>query len=212
MFVTNPFSPGTWTRDQLNRISSGWWVLLVSGLITVVAGGIILFTDWTVSDLIVFVGALLVIRGFFTLFSIPLDGTMRTWSVVYGLIEIGVGIAVFVWPDPTLLVLAAFIGWLLLFRGIVTVAGSITGRQFIPYWGLLLALGIFEVVVSFWLLARPGLTLVAAVMAIGLVCVFYGAAMIMFAFELKRLPSNAEKAVDRFNGSMPTRVLDSAVH
>ena len=45
MIVTNPFSPGSLTRETINTVARGWWVLLLSGIVGVVAGGIILFTD-----------------------------------------------------------------------------------------------------------------------------------------------------------------------
>src|SRR3954447_2908294 len=106
MLVTNPFSPGSWTRESVNTISPGWWVLLVSGLISLVGGGIILLTDWSVGDLAVFVGALLVFRGVVTMFSVPLDGAVRGWAIVLGLTETLTGVAVWVWPGPTLLVVA----------------------------------------------------------------------------------------------------------
>jgi uncharacterized membrane protein HdeD (DUF308 family) len=172
MIVTNPFSPVSWTREQINRVSSGWWALLLTGIISVVVGGLILSIDWTVSDLAVFLGALLVFRGIFVMLSVPVDGAARGWAVVFGLIEALVGVAVWVWPGPTLLVIAFFIGWYVLFSGIMTIAGSIGGRGVIPYWGWMLAFGILETLFSFWLLARPGLTLVATVLAIGLWSLF----------------------------------------
>ncbi|MCU1468586.1 MAG: hypothetical protein JWM72_4514, partial [Actinomycetia bacterium] len=55
MIVTNPFTTGSWTREQIDNVSSGWWTLLIIGMISVVAGGIILFTDWTIGDLVAFV-------------------------------------------------------------------------------------------------------------------------------------------------------------
>jgi uncharacterized membrane protein HdeD (DUF308 family) len=192
--VTNPFSPGSWTREQIDRISGRWWVLLVTGLLSVLAGGIILFTDWTIGDLAVFIGVLLMLRGIFTLFSVPLDGAFRGWSVAMGVLEMLVGFAVLVWPGPTLLVVAFAIGWYVLFCGVTTIAGSIAGRSFLPYWGLMLALGIFETVFAFWLLSRPGLTLVAAVLAIGLWTVVYGVVQIALSFEVKNLPSRADQA------------------
>jgi uncharacterized membrane protein HdeD (DUF308 family) len=194
MLVTNPFSPGSWTRQQIDSVSRGWWVLLVSGIVALAAGGIILTFDWSVEDLAVFIGALLFFRGIFTMFSVPLDGAFRGWAVAFGLIETLVGIAVFVWPGPTLLVVAFFIGWYVLFAGIMTVAGSISGRGVIPYWGLMLAFGILEIVLSFYLLNRPGLTLVAAVFAIGIWAVIYGAIEIVLAFEVKNLPNRADAA------------------
>src|SRR5262245_59633101 len=111
MLVTNPFSSGTATRAQIDRVSEGWWVFLVSGILSVIAGGIIVSTNWTVADLAVFIGAVLLFRGVMTMFSMPLDAAARGWAVALGLIETLVGVAVFVWPAPTLLVVAFVIGW-----------------------------------------------------------------------------------------------------
>lgn len=206
MFVTNPFIVGSWTREDIESVSSGWRVLLVGGVISVVAAGIILFTDWTVGALAVFVGALLVVRGVFTMMSVPVDGSGRGWSAVLGLVEVGVGVAVWAWPGPTLLVVALFIGWYVLFAGIMTIAGAISGRGVLPYWGLALAVGIVEVVLSFWLLSRPGLTLVAAVFAIGLWCLIYGVAEVVLAFEVKNMGGRAdEAALDIGSESSPRR-------
>jgi len=192
MIVTNPFSSGSWTREQIDSVSSAWWVLLVTGIVSIIAGGIVLFTDWTVADLAVFIGALLIFRGIFTMFSVPVDGAIRGWSIAFGLLELLVGLAVFVWPGPTLVVVASVIGWYVLFAGIMTISGAISGRDVLPYWVLMLFFGILEVVVSFLLLARPGLTLLAAVFAIGLWCVFYGVAQIALAFEVTEMPARAD--------------------
>jgi uncharacterized membrane protein HdeD (DUF308 family) len=210
MLVTNPFSPGTWTRDQIDNVSRNWWVLLLTGIISAVAGGIILFTDWTVGDLAVFVGALLVFRGIFVMFSVPLDGAVRGWSVAFGLLEVAVGIAVWVWPGPTLLVVAFFIGWYVLLSGLVTIAGSISGRGVLPYWGLMLAFGILETLFSFWLLARPGLTLVAAVLAIGLWAIIYGVVQIAMSFEVKNLSMRADRADRQLNAVTGARPFSAA--
>jgi uncharacterized membrane protein HdeD (DUF308 family) len=210
MIVTNPFSAGLWTREQIDRVSSGWWMLLIIGMISVVAGGIILFTDWTIGDLAAFVGAVFVVRGVFTMLSVPVDGSMRAWSVALGLIEVAVGVAVWTWPGPTLLVLALFIGWYVLFSGVTTIAGAISGRDVLPYWGLTLSLGILETLFSFWLLARPGLTLVAAILAIGFWSMFYGVVQIILAFEVKNMSARADNVSNDINSMTSSRPLDSA--
>ena len=74
-----------------------------------------------------------------------------------------------------------------LFSGITTISGAVAGRNVIPYWGFMLALGIGEVLLSFWLLARPGITLVAAVLAIGLWALIVGVTQIIVAIDIKRL-------------------------
>jgi uncharacterized membrane protein HdeD (DUF308 family) len=156
-----------------------------AGLVSIVAGAIILGIDWSVGDLALFVGVLLFTRGLFTVFGTPFDGAMRGWSIALGLLEMAVGIAVFVWPAPTLLVIGAWIGLYVLFSGVYTIAGSLSAKDVLPSWGLGLALGILEVLFSFWLLARPDLTLMATVYAIGIWSIVYGAMQLVLASQLK---------------------------
>src|SRR4249919_3692544 len=193
MLVTNPLAPKSWSRELVRSVSSGWWVLLLSGIVSIVAGGVILLVDWSLNDLALFLGVLFIVRGVFNMVSLPLDGSTRSWAVALGLLEVGVGIAVVVWPDPTLLVIAAFIGWWVLFSGVMTVAGSISARRILPYWGLFLALGIVEAVVGVWLLYRPGLTLLAMVFAIGLWAILYGIVLTAASIELKNLPDRLDE-------------------
>jgi uncharacterized membrane protein HdeD (DUF308 family) len=211
MIVTSPIdSVRSWTRAQVAMIGRGWWVLLATGIVSIIAGGIIAFADWTVGDLVAFIGTLLIFRGFLTMASVPVDGALRTWSVVLGLLEVAVGVAVWVWPDPTLLVVAFYIGWLLMFRGVMTIIGSISGRRFVPYWGVILVAGILEVLVAVYLLGRPGLTLVATVLAIGLTSIFYGVLEVVLAFEVKRLPDRFDQLTGTTEGRTDTdRSLDA---
>ena len=210
MIVTNPFSAGTWSREQIDKVSGGWWVLLVTGLISVKpAASSCSPTGRSVTSLF-FVGLLLIFRGLFMMLSVPVDGAIRGWSIALGLLEVLVGFAVFVWPGPTLLVVAFVIGWYVLFSGIMTIAGSIGGRSVLPYWGLMLAFGILETVFGFWLLARPGLTLVAAVLAIGLWAMIYGVVQIVLAFEVKNLPARADEAARDLDAVTSPRRLESA--
>jgi uncharacterized membrane protein HdeD (DUF308 family) len=202
MIVTNPFSVRSWTRAQIENVSRGWWVVLLTGVISVVIGGLVLSIDWTVSDLAVFLGALLLFRGIFMMLSVPVDGAGRGWSVAVGVVEALVGLAVWVWPGPTLLVIAFFIGWYVLFSGIMTIAGAVSGRGVIPYWGWMLGFGILEILFALWLLARPGLTLVAIVLAIGLWSIIYGVVQIVLSFEIKNLP----KRLDNFTADQDAAV------
>jgi uncharacterized membrane protein HdeD (DUF308 family) len=214
MLVTNPLAPRTLAREVVQSVSKGWWALLAIGLVSTIAGGLILVIDWSVDDLAVFLGTLLVVRGVLTMASLPLDGSARGWAIVMGLLELGVGIALFAWPEPTLLVVAAFIGWWVLFSGVMTIAGSVSARRILPYWGLWMALGIGEVVIAFWLLQQPGLTLVSAVLAIGLWSIFYGVVLIAASIELKNLPHRFDEAQREFDApSFPdTRMPASAAH
>ncbi len=211
MIVTNPFSPGTWSRDQIDTVSRNWWVLLLNGVVGIVAGGIILSTDWTVSELAVFVGAVLLVQGVLTAFSVPLDGSGHAWAVALGLLEAFIGLAVWIWPGPTLLVVAFFIGWYVLFSGIVTIAGAISSRDVLPYWGFVLGFGILETLLSLWLLARPGLTLVTAVLVLGLWALVYGIVQLVLSFEAKNLSARADRVDHELQAVTDPEPLDTAV-
>ncbi len=209
MVVTSPIDEvRTWTRAQAEAVSKGWWVLLLTGVVSIVAGAIIVFTEWSVDDLIIFVGTLLIVRGALTMFSIPVDGSMRAWSIVLGLVEVFVGIGVFVWPGPALLVVALAIGWLLLFRGTMASIGSITARKVVPYWGLILVTGILEVVVAIYLLGQPGLTLLATVFAIGFASMLYGVLEIVAALEVRSLPQRLDGLTGERGSTDNDRSLD----
>jgi uncharacterized membrane protein HdeD (DUF308 family) len=192
MLVSNPFS----AVYDLDRASRSWGLLLFNGILTVVAGAIILATDWSLSGLAVFIGAVLVFRGIFEMFSVPVDGSDRGWSIFSGLLTFGLGVLVWAWPAPTLLVIAFWLGWYVLFSGIMTISGAISGRDVIPYWGFMLAFGIGEVLLSFWLLGQPGITLLAAVVAIGVWAIVAGVMQIIVAIDIKRLRNRASD-VDR---------------
>jgi uncharacterized membrane protein HdeD (DUF308 family) len=211
MLVTNPLASRAMARERLGSVARGWWALCLVGIVSTIAGGLILVIDWSIDDLALFLGTLLVVRGLLTMLSPPLDGSARAWSVAMGVVEVGFGIALFAWPEPSLLVVAAFIGWWVLFAGAMTITGSISARNVLSYWGLWLALGIGEVVLSFWLLEQPGLTLVSTVLAIGFWSFFSGIVTIVASIELKNLPRHLDQAQREFEQAYSDQRLP-AVH
>ena len=105
----------------------------------------------------------------------------------------------------------------MLFSGIMAIAGAIGGRGVLPYRGLTLAFGILETLIGFWLPERPGLTLLAAILAIGLWSMTCGVVQIVLAFEVKSLSARADTAardlgmVRRPTATTPTQAPDGAV-
>jgi uncharacterized membrane protein HdeD (DUF308 family) len=75
---------------------------------------------------------------------------------------------------------------------------------------LILAGGIAEVAVSFYLLSRPALTLVAAVLAIGLISIAHGVLQIILAFEVKNLGGHLDELAQQFDDSASARRPEAA--
>ena len=185
----NPMSNGpSLDRDTAEQLSKGWWILLVAGIVSVVAGMLILTIDWTVEDLAIFVSILFIVRGVFNLASQSVDGSGRSWNIFVGVLEIMVGIAFIAWPKPTLLTLAIFIGAWVLVSGIFTIIGAIANRHDVSLWWVYLIFGVIEVPLGIVLLNRPNLTLAVAIAMAGIWAILVGTLEIVSSFEVKDLP------------------------
>jgi uncharacterized membrane protein HdeD (DUF308 family) len=187
--MLNPLSgPAELDRDTAEKLSSLWWTLLLAGIVSVIAGILILTIDWNVEDLALFVSFLFIVKGVFTLATPPVESSDRSWDVFKGVVEIVVGIAFLAWPEPTLLTLAIFIGAWIVVSGLFTIVGAIANRHDVPMWWLFLIFGIVEVPLGIILLNRPSLTLAIAIAMVGIWAILVGTLEIVSSFEVKDLP------------------------
>jgi uncharacterized membrane protein HdeD (DUF308 family) len=188
-------SPPELTRAIAERIARNWWVLLVDGLALIVAGVLIFSIDWSVRSLSIFIGALFIFRGLSTLFvggTGAFDPAARRTNVVVGLLAVGAGVAIMVWPSPGLTVVAIFLGSFLIVMGTLTISGAFAGRHIIPDWWLWLILGLLEIPLGVLALANPGATLAALITVGGIWAVAIGVISIVLSFEVKRLPERVD--------------------
>jgi uncharacterized membrane protein HdeD (DUF308 family) len=195
MFVA-PGSPGSFerqlTRELAERIARNWWVLLVDGLALIVAGVLIFSIDWSVRSLSIFIGALFILQGISMLFVRGLDRSTQTANTVTGLLSIGAGIAIIVWPSPGLTAVAIFLGAWLIVMGTLAIAGAFAARDVIPDWWLWLILGLLEIPLGVLALANPGATLAALVTVGGIWAVVVGVMKVVMAFQVKQLPDRVD--------------------
>jgi uncharacterized membrane protein HdeD (DUF308 family) len=195
------FAPGTLpditqkvAREAAQSIASNWWRLLVNGLLLIVAGVLIFSIQWSTASLATFIGALFIIEGVTTALTSGFDKRVRSANVITGLLSIAAGVAIIVWPAPGLVALAVFLGAWLIVVGTVTTSGSLAARKFLPNWWLLLLTGLLEVALGVLALANPGATLTALILVSGIWAVVVGVTRVAMSFELKRLPSDVDKA------------------
>ena len=192
--LLNPINPPErFDIDEAEQVAKGWWLILLTGLITLVFGALILAIDWSVASLAAFVGALFIIQGAAFLITRPLDGGTRSTNVIAGLLGIGAGIALLVWPDRGLYVLAIFVGVWIVVSGLLHIVGAFVNRH-APYWWLVLALGLIEVPIGIWAMRRPGLTLAVIVTLTGVWAIVTGIWQCLIAFEVRNLPRRLSRA------------------
>ena len=181
------------SRDDVVEISKTWWLFLIMGTLSVIAGVILLEIDWTLKNLAYFVGAIFIVRGLFDLVTRPVDGAPRSWSIGTGIINIAMGVILLAWPEPTLRVIAAVIGIWLLIAGIVLVAGGVANHSSDSLWWVTLGAGVISIILGIWALRRPGLTLTIIIVLVGIWAILMGTLEIVAAFEVKRLPKRFDE-------------------
>jgi uncharacterized membrane protein HdeD (DUF308 family) len=197
MFVapgTLPTLANKLTRDAAEKVASNWWRLLLNGAVLVVCGVLIFSINWTIDDLAVFIGALFIFQGAMTALTSGIDARVRRANVVTGLLSIAAGIAIIVWPEPGIVAVAIFLGAWLIVSGTLAISGAFAARSILPDWWMLLILGLLEIPLGVLALANPGATLAAIITVAGIWAVAVGAARIVLAFEIRRLPDKLDRA------------------
>jgi len=163
-----------------------WPFLLLGGLISIVFGALILSIEWSVESLGTFIGVMYILQGLSLALTRPLDGSGRGANLAGGALAAAAGIALIVWPDKGIVVVGVFVGVFVVSYGLLHIVGSLANRQ-VPYWWLMLVLGLIEVPIGIWALRRPGLTLVVIVTLVGAWAVVYGIWQCVMAFEVRNL-------------------------
>ena len=212
MFVTPGIQPDLGrklTRDVAQRIARNWWLLLLNGALLVVAGVLIFSIDWTIRDLATFIGALFIFQGVADALTTGLDARVRQANVITGLLSIGAGILIIVWPDPGLVAIAVVLGSWLIVTGTIEITAAFAARRLVPGWWMMLILGLIQIPLGVLALADPGATLAALITVAGIWAAAIGVMRIVLAFEIKQLPDDVEKAWTARDGDRGPRAVAS---
>ena len=172
-------------------LSKYWWVLLVRGIAAVIFGIVALvWTEITLEVLILLVGAYLFVDGIFTLISAFGDRQQneRWWLLlIEGLVGIVAGIAVFVWPALSGLVLLYLIAIWAFVTGILEIIAAVQLRREIEGEWLLILSGILSILFGVLIAIFPGEGALAVVWLIGIYAILFGALLILLSFRARSM-------------------------
>jgi len=183
-------------ETSLRKVWGGLWQdMLLRGLVAIIFGLLAIFLPRiTVAAFILLFGAFAIADGLLlVLQSVTTRRHESYWWVrlLQGLLSIVIGIAVFVWPGLTLLVLVYIIAFYAIAGGLLQILAAIELRKAIKGELLLLVSGLLAIGVGLLLIVQPGMGLIALVQTIGIFAIAYG---IMIAFLALRLRSLVRKA------------------
>ena len=178
--------------DDAKEMTSGWGWYLAAGIAWVLFSFIVLsFNFRTVWAIAIFFGIGFIIGGIMELAVAAVSPGWKWLYITIGIISIIAGIVALVWPGETFLVLAAIIGWLLLFYGIVDVVVSIGTRHIQDLWWLQLIAGIAMMLLGLWAIAPDNQTVstwrgtVLLVFWVGIAALMRGISDIIVGFRVR---------------------------
>jgi uncharacterized membrane protein HdeD (DUF308 family) len=174
------------------RSLGAWWVHTVSGVIWLLYGMFVLsLRPASITSLAVLAGIAFILGGI-AQFAIAQQLPVWRWLwYVGGVLGIAAGIAAFVWPDKTLLVMAVFVAWYLAIAGVLSVVAAFVGPRG-DYWWMTLVVGVVQVGLGAWAIGSPERELLLLVNLVGIWLILYGIAQIFIGF--------AVRAVDKRSG------------
>src|SRR6266699_3823980 len=176
-------------RPMLHALAKCWWLLLLRGIAAIVFG--VLAFVWpglTLVTLVLFYGAFAMVDGVIALVAAFTGGAKPVptwWLVVIGLLGIGAGIATFMMPGITAILLILFMGGWALVHGIFEIIGAIQLRKEIDNEWMLILSGVVSVLFGLIVLIAPGAGALGLIWAIAAYSIVFGISFVALALRLR---------------------------
>jgi uncharacterized membrane protein HdeD (DUF308 family) len=162
-----------------------WWLFLVSGILWLIFSFVILSFNWVSVWSIAILAAVVFFTGGITEIAVGRRAPGWRWLYyVMGVIGIIAGLVALIWPGETFTVLAAILGWYLLFRGMFDVVNSLAAGRTEGWW-LELLVGIAEILIGFWAIGYPGRSATLLLLWVGAAALARGIISIFLAFRVR---------------------------
>ena len=170
---------------SLRQIVAGhWWILLVRGLAAMLFGVVaFVWPGLTLASLVLLYGAYCLVDGV-----IELTGGFggRFWqALILGVVSIGAGIATFVYPGLTAMVLLFLIAAWAIVRGIFEIVVAIEYRKVIEGEWMLFVAGLLSIAFGVFMLLYPGAGALSVVWILGIYAFVFGALLTALSFRVK---------------------------
>jgi len=171
----------------VDELARHWWVIGLRGLAAVLFG-ILAFTlpGMTLAVLVLLFGAYALVDGILTLLAaFRGDAQHRIAMAIEGVVGVLAGLAAFVWPGLTALVLLYIIAFWAIVTGVLEIVAAVRLRRAISNEFGLIVGGVLSVLFGIVLLVSPGAGALAVVFIIGAYAIVFGIALLVLAWRLR---------------------------
>ena len=184
------------SRLSSPNISTGvpWWLYLITGALWFVIAWVVLRFDLTsVAAVSVLAGVVILMAGLAELFNAFTAPGWKWLHAILGAVFVITGGIAFFRPGGTFAMLAAFIGWYLLFKGLLDIILAFATKDANDAWWLGLIIGIIEVGLGFWAAGSFGRSVALLIVFVGAIALTRGITDIVLAFRLRKLSHVVEE-------------------
>jgi len=171
----------------VDELARHWWVIALRGLAAVLFGVLaFVWPGMTLAVLVLLFGAYALVDGILAIVVAVRGGTdHRLFMGLEGVVGVLAGLATFVFPGLTALVLLYIIAFWAVLTGVLEVVAAVRLRQAITNeWGLIIG-GVLSVLFGIVLIAAPGAGALAVVFVIGAYAVLFGVTLLMLSWRLR---------------------------
>jgi uncharacterized membrane protein HdeD (DUF308 family) len=183
---------------MFSQLVRNWWTYAARGMIAIIFGFVALVWPEATKLALVFVfGAYALVDGLFAVITgLAARRYFEYWWAVLleGLAGIVIGLMAFFWPNITALAFLYLIATWAILTGIFEIVAAVQFRRLITgEWTMVLS-GLLSIVFGVLMFVFPTSGLVSLVWLIGIYAVVFGSSEIIFAFRLRNLGREIEKA------------------
>jgi uncharacterized membrane protein HdeD (DUF308 family) len=176
---------------MLAQMASNWWAVALRGVIAILLGVlIILMPGIALESLIILLGAYFVVDGVGSVITSVRNraGNKDWWiGLLEGIVSILAGIAAFVWPGRTALILLYIIGAWAIVTGVFEIWAAIRLRKEIENEWMLGLAGVLSIVFGILTFIFPGATALTLLSFIAVYAIIFGVVLLVLAFRLRKM-------------------------
>jgi uncharacterized membrane protein HdeD (DUF308 family) len=172
------------TISSVPRIAANWWLFLLIGLVSTIAGVLaIAYPDLTLMAIGIFAGVSLLFLGAMDIVE-AIAGTpeSRALSTIVGVLSLLAGLICLRRPGESLLAIVVVLGIYLVVAGVIRFVRSFSERE---DRALMMGMAILDVILGILILSLPGLSLVTLAVLFAISLLAHGIFSIMLAFRLR---------------------------
>ena len=172
-----------------------WWLFVLRGAVGIVFGLVaFVWPSKTAEVLVLLFAAWMIVEGGSSLLAVLRGadapghrGGSALLLAVEGLLGVAAGVIAFVWPQPTLVVIALVAGAWALVTGVLEIIAAIRLRRELRGEWLLALAGAASVVAGIVLIALPTVGVVSLALVLGAYAIAFGVVLVGLGIRLWRL-------------------------